>query len=128
MPLDRALEPLAFGDAGDADGLAVFECLDGDRVADLQIGHVAKLDQMPLAVLETGLLEVAQLGLRELLVLAVLERQLDGRVAVGLRRAHLRDRARAGLDDGDRDAVAVVVEQLGHAELLADDARHGATA
>ena len=63
VPLDGALEALALGDAGDAHVLAVLEGLDRDGVADLEVGHVAKLDEVPLAVLEAGLLEVAELGL-----------------------------------------------------------------
>ena len=49
------------------------------------------------------------------------ERELDGVVAVGLLRLHLRDEARPGLDDRDRDR-ARLFEDLGHAQLLAEDA------
>ena len=124
VTLDSALEALALGNAGHADVLAVFEGLDRDRVADLEVGHAADLGQVALAVLEAGLLEVAQLGFGELLVFAVFERQLDRRRAVALGGAHPCDRTRPRFDDGHRDAIAVVVEELGHAELLADDALH----
>ena len=83
---------------------------------------------MALSVLHAGLLQVAQLGLGELLVATVLEGELDGVVAVRGHRADLRHGAGPGQDDGDGDEVAVAVEHLGHAYLLADDACHAATA
>ena len=118
-------KPLPLLTPATLDRLAVLERLDGDGVADLELADAAELDQMPHAVLEAGLLEVAELGLADVLVLALLE----GRAA--------RPRSRRcrrcvtcvtghgpACDDGDGDDVAVVVEELGHAELLADDACH----
>jgi hypothetical protein len=128
VALDRALEALADPDSRDLDLVAGLEDLHGDRVAAIQIARAAELDQVALAVLEPGLLEVAQLGLGELLVFAVFEGQLDRRVAVALGGAYLGDGTGPCFDDGHGDAVAVVVEELGHAELLADDARHATTA
>ena len=47
VALDRALEALALGGAGDLDLLADLEGLDGDGVADLQLaGLVAELDEV----------------------------------------------------------------------------------
>src|SRR5450756_3062535 len=65
VPLDGALEPLALADADGGDGLTVLESLDGDGIADLEIAGTVELDQMAHAVLEAGLLEVAQLGLAD---------------------------------------------------------------
>src|SRR5450756_1591633 len=124
VPLDGALEPLALAHADGGDGLAILERLDGDGIADLEIVGTVELDQMAHAVLEAGLLEVAQLGLADVLVFALLERQLHGLVAVGVEGADLCDRAGASLDDGDGHDVAAVVEELGHAHLFADDASH----
>ena len=50
------------------------------------------------------------------------EAELDGGVAVLLGGADLGDHAGPGLDDGDRDDPVVVVEDLGHPELGAQDA------
>src|SRR5690606_34167025 len=68
-----ALKALALADPGDRDGLAVLEGLHGDGVADLEVAGLAELHQMTQAVLEAGLLEMAELRLAEVLVLAVLE-------------------------------------------------------
>ena len=107
--------------------LAVLERLDGDGVADLELADAIELHEMTHAVLEAGLLEVAELGLADVLVLALLEGELHGLIAVSLDGADLGDRAGSRLDDGDGHDVAVVVEELGHAHFLADDASHGAT-
>ena len=78
---------------------------------------------------DARLREMAALRLRDLAIGDRIPRELHGRVAVGVRRAHGDDRARAGLDHGDgRDGPDLLVEELGHAELLADDAACIATA
>ena len=86
--------------------------------------RAAELDQVPVRA-DARLREVAELGLRELALGDRLERELHGVVAVGRLRLHLHDRARAGLDHGDgRDVARLRVEDLGHAELPAEDALH----
>ena len=52
------------------------------------------------------------------------ERDLDGGVAVVLRGADLGDDAGPGLDHGHGDDAVVLVPDLGHAELLAQQALH----
>jgi len=70
--------------------------------------------------LELG--EVPELGLRELAVGDGVERELHGVVSVLRRELHLHDRARAGLDHGDRsDSPCLRVEDLRHAELASED-------
>ena len=65
MALDRALEALALGDAGDLDLVALGERVGRDGVADEQLaGLVAELDEV-LVRRGVGLLEVAELGLAE---------------------------------------------------------------
>ena len=128
MPLDGALEPLALAHAGDGDGLAVLERLDGDGVADLEVAGAVELREVPHAVLEAGLPEMAELGLADVFVFALLEGELDGLVAVEIEGAHLCDGAGPCLHDGHGDHIAVVVEQLGHPHLLADDTCHRSTA
>src|SRR5215218_1130432 len=124
VALDRALEALALRGPGDLDLLTGLEDLDGDGLADLQLaGLVAKLDEMAMRG-GVGLLEVAQLGARELLLAAGAESQLDGLVAVAVMRTDTGDRARAGLEHGDALDAAVIEEALGHAELLGEDRSH----
>ena len=58
-----------------------------------------------------------------------LERELDGLVAVGRLRAHRDDGAGPRLDHGDGvDVPGLLVEDLGHAELPAEDPLHAVTA
>ena len=64
---------------------------------------------------------MALLGLVELALLNVLETELYGVVTVLLLGLELRNDAGARLDDGAGDDLAVGVEDLGHADLLADD-------
>ena len=69
-----------------------------------------------------GLLQVPDLGLRQLALGDSVERELHGVVPVDVRGLHLDDGARAGLDHGDgRHRPRVGVEDLAHAELLAQD-------
>ena len=124
VALDRALEAPALGGPGDLHAGADLEGLDGDRLAHLQLaGLVAELDQGAHRR-RVGLLEVAELGLGQVLLLAQAERQLDGLVAVALRRADGRHRARSGLQDGHARDASVVLEDLGHAELRGEDGGH----
>ena len=84
----------------------------------------AELDEMAVRP-DAGLLQMADLGLRELPLGDRVERELDGVVAVDVGRLHLDDRARPGLDHGHgRHHPGVGVEDLAHAELLAEDAFH----
>ena len=119
-------KPLPMPMPADLDLVAGLEELDGDVLALHGVGEVAaELDEMAVRAVDAGLREVAALGLRDLAVGDRLPRELDGLVAVGVRRADGDDRARAGLDDGDRrDAAALLVEELRHAELLSDDSAH----
>ena len=70
-----------------------------------------------------GLLELAAQRLRAALApCAVAEAELRGGVAVALGAARGHDRARPGLDDGDRHERALGRVDLRHAELAADQA------
>src|SRR4051794_6244330 len=124
VALDRALEALALGGARDLDLLADLECLHRHGLANRQLaGLVAEL--LDLAVRAgVGLLEVAELGLREVLLLGGAERELHGLVAVALMRADAGHRAGPGLEHGHALDGAVLEEDLGHAELLGEDGRH----
>src|SRR5262249_12896909 len=76
VALDRALEALALRGPRDLDRLTDLERLDRHRLADLQLaGLVAELldDAVGTGV---GLLEVAELGLGQVLLLGLAEREL----------------------------------------------------
>jgi hypothetical protein len=68
---------------------------------------------------DVGLLEVAGARLGHVL-LHGLEAELQRVVAVGRLAPDLDDRARPRLDHRDRHVVAIVTEDLGHADLAAD--------
>ena len=79
-----ALEALALRGSGDLQAVAGAEGLDRDRLADRQVGGlVAELDEMTVRG-RVGLLEMAELGLGQDLLLAGAERELDGVVAVAV--------------------------------------------
>ena len=66
----------------------------------------------------TGLLEVAELGLGDAMLLLVEDAELDGGVAVVVDGLDLENRVRFGEDDGDgRDGPGLVVD-AGHSHLL----------
>ena len=87
---------------------------------------VAELDQVAHRR-RAGLLQVALLGLGQLALLDLAEGELHGGVAVALGVADRGHLAGTGLDHGHRDDGAVLAEDLGHAELLAEDRRHRRT-
>ena len=94
--------------------------VDGDVVADLGalLGAevlVAELDQVAHRR-GAGLLQVAFLGLAQLALLDLAEGELDGGVAVALGLADRGHLAGAGLDHGHRDDLAVLAEDLRHAQ------------
>src|SRR5881394_1998991 len=69
--------------------------------------------------------EMTPLGLRDLALGHLLVRELDGLVAVGVRRPHRDDRAGPRLDHRHRrHGAALLVEERRHAELPADQALH----
>src|SRR6266550_4389983 len=124
VPLDRALEALADADPGDLHLVPGLERLDGHRLADHGFRGSAELDEVPVR-LDAVLLQVPELALRELPLRDRVERELDGLVAVLLRRLHLDDRTRARLDHGHwRDDPGLRVEDLRHSHLFAQDSPH----
>ena len=123
VALHNALIAVAFADAGNVDLVAGSEGVRLDFVADVHVGSAVQLELLQdlLELLQAGLLLVAQLGLGQLALQDILEAQLDGGVAVGLVGLLLHHGAGAGGDDGDRDHVPGLVEDLRHADLLADN-------
>ena len=70
---------------------------------------------------DAGLLEVALLGLRQLLRGDLAVAELDGIVAFLVGRLFLDDDAGTRLNDGHRYDLARLIEDLRHADLPADD-------
>src|SRR3954452_19273168 len=111
VALDRALEALALRHAGDLDLVAGLEGLDRDGLADRQLaGLVAELDDV-LHRRRVGLAQVAELGLREVLLARRAECELDGLVAVAVERADARHRTRPGLEHRRALDATVLEEQ-----------------
>jgi hypothetical protein len=79
-----------------------------------------QLGQVP-ARRQAGLLEQAADRLGHLPRVDLAEPELHGGVPVAVRGAHGGDHARPGLDDRDRHDLPGLVEDLGHAELGAQD-------
>src|SRR5205085_2377977 len=79
-----------------------------------------ELAHKPRHRLDARLLRVTLLGFRGVLRLLFAPAQLHSLIAVrSRRRLALQHRARPGLNISDRDELAVLIEYLGHAQLLA---------
>jgi hypothetical protein len=122
VTLHDAGEALALGLAGDVDAVARGKRLDGHFLTERVVIRVggAQLDDVP-ARCHVRLRVMSGDRLVDLARVNGAERQLYGRVAVGVGTANLSHHARPGLHHGHRDD-AVVVPDLGHAELGAQDA------
>src|SRR5262245_11364824 len=113
---------LALADGGDVDKLALRQQVDADLLAHLVVTDVveAQLDQLDPG-LDPRTLELAGDGLGQLGSLLLSEGHLERAVPVALVRLDLDHAARPHAQDRDRDDVVVVVPDLRHADLLADD-------
>ena len=122
VALDDAGIAVALADAGDVHMVACGEGVGLHDVADIHLGGLVefKLLQVLLGG-HAGLAEVAHLGLGEPALAHILEAQLNGLIAVLFGGLLLHHDARSGFNDGNRDDLAVGVEDLAHADLLADD-------
>ena len=92
VPLDRSGEALAVRDAAHLHLLARLEHLDGDVLADDRLALSAQLEQVPIRALDVVLLQVPELGLRQLALGGLVVGDLDRVVAVrvsGLRPGRL---------------------------------------
>src|SRR3954469_19578229 len=118
-------EALALGGADDVDLLAGLEELHGQFLAQLVglgVGG-AQLDKVA-ARGHAGLLEVAGQRLVHLARVDLAVADLDSGVAVAVSIEQLGNDVGVGLDDGHRDNPVVLVPNLGHAELGAQQALH----
>jgi hypothetical protein len=125
VPLHGAGEALALGGAGDVDVAAVAEDLGRQFLADLVLrrrGLVveSQFGQVPARV-DSGGVELTGDRLIDLARADLAVGQLDGAVPVAFGGADPGDDVRPRLDDGDRYDAVVLVEDLGHAQLRAED-------
>ena len=120
--LDNAGVALTLAGADDVDLVTSGEDISLDDVTDV---HLFGLVQAELFQILLGgnasLLEVTLHGLVDLLVGQVLKTQLNRGVTVIFHSLLLHDGAGAGLDDGNRDHIALFVKDLCHADFLTDD-------
>src|SRR5699024_7515142 len=140
VALHGAGETLALGGPCDVDEGAVGEHVRAELLAQLEAGRLlgavepelhevaawghARLGELARDGRAWGharLGELARDGLGDLTGVDRAEGDLHGVVAVGLFTSDPGDDARPGLDDGHRDDPVVLVEDLGHAELGAQD-------
>src|SRR5512133_688249 len=123
VPLDDAGEALALADAGDVHLGLRLEGAGQDAVAGLGGVGGVHLDLAEHADRgDTQLLAVALLGLGgALAAVGVHEADLAGLVAMLGGGLALHDHAGAGLDDRHGDDLALLIEDLGPPQLLADD-------
>ena len=123
VALNDALVAVALADAGHVHKVAGGEGVSGDFVAHVVLLAVlqGELLQHLLELGDASLLLVAGLGLGELALGDGLESQLNGLIAVLLGSLLLHHGAGAGLDHGHGDRVSGFIEDLGHADLFADD-------
>ena len=123
VALDHALEAVALADAGDVDELAGGEHVGLHLRAHLILGAVLELELLQdfFQLGDAGLFLVAGLRLGELALRNSLVTQLNGLIAVLLSALLLHDGAGAGLDHRNGDHASGFIEDLGHADLFADD-------
>ena len=120
--LDDAGVAVALADAGDVDLVAFLEGVGLDDIAHIDRGAVLETELFEvLLIADARLVQVALLGLGQLLLGDVFIAELDGFIAF-LFLGHLAgDRAGACLDHGDGDDLACFIEDLRHADLFTDD-------
>ncbi len=126
MALDAARKAAALADADHVDPLNVPEDVHGDFVADVVVGGAVDAHfAQPASRLHVGLTEMSAARQRGQRGAQVSEADLHGLIAVGFARLDLHDGTRAHLQHGDRGHLSgFLVEDLGHAQLLAQQRFH----
>ena len=117
---------MALAGAGNVNLVALGEHVSPDLIAHLVGGDVV---QAKFAQITSGgnarFCKVAELGFVLQFLSALLrelsETDLNRLIAVGFHRLDLRDSAGAGFDDRDRHQTTIAQEDLGHADLFAEN-------
>src|SRR5436189_2914649 len=123
VTLDETLETLAFAGRRHIDELTGGEDLGLELLSRLDTVVVADLDDVAVRV-EVCLLELAEPRCVQPAFFHAPEGDAHGLVAVLLGGSQPEHPAGPGLENGDRGGRAVGVEQLGHAQLLGEQALH----
>ena len=118
-----ASEAAADGVTADVHLLAGFEIADGDGATEFKTFNAvdAVFAQMTQKAL-TGFVEVTLGGLVDQLLAGFAKADLHCGITVSVVVFELGDAAGAGFDQGDRNSSALLVEELGHTQLLPEDA------
>ena len=124
--LDGAGVAVAFADAGDIYFIAFGELVHLDLVAHAVGGDVVKAEFAKVTGCgHVRFCEMAELGLGLQFLSALFaelsETDLNRLIAVGFDRLHLGYGAGASFDDRDRDETTIRKEDLGHADLFAEN-------
>ena len=126
VALHRTGVSLTFRGTGNVDESSRFEDIGGEFLTHLIVSSrigIRKTDFGDVATRRnTGLCEVASHRLSHFTGVDGAECDLDGVVAIGLFGANLGYDTRPSLDDSNGDNPVLFVEDLGHAELIAQDA------
>ena len=122
VTLDGALIAFTFAHAADIDCIAAGESICLDDIANV-VGSAVIEPEFPERLLRSNIcfVEMAFHGFVDLIGLCVAVAQLDCIVAVVLNGLLLHNRAGADLNDSDRNDFSGFIENLGHADFLADD-------
>ena len=122
VTLDSALVAVTLADTGDVDVVAFLEGSGGDNVANVQFVAVLQTELFQVSHGSNACLAgVAQLGLAQLALGNFFVTELYGCIAFLLNGLLLHDHAGACFDDSYGNDFASLVEDLRHADLLADD-------
>jgi hypothetical protein len=121
VALHDALEATALDGTDNVDHLAGGELLDGDDVSDLSLGGTRLADFVKMGVRGYArFAKVTELAAGHAAFFLRTEGDLDGIIAILVDGLDLRDRARACLDDRDRDEVILRVIDLGHSDFFTE--------
>ena len=111
--------------AGHVNEVAGLEGISLDDGAELQLGSVVKVELTQVLLGgNASLVQVAEFRLGELRFANVLVAKLDSLITVFFAGLLLSDHAGTGLDNGNRNHAALLVEDLRHANFSADDCFH----
>ncbi len=123
--LDDAAVAVALARAGHVNEVAALEGVGLDDRAKLQLSGVVEVELAQVLLGgNASLVQVAEFGLGELRFADVLIAQLDSLITVFFVGLLLSDHAGTGLDHGDRNHMALLIEDLRHANFSADDCFH----
>ena len=121
VALHDALESAALDGADDIDHLAGSKFFDRDDIAHLDVDRSWLTNLVEVTVRgDACLAQVPELATGEATLLLGAKGDLDGIIAIVGHGLDLSNRARAGLDDRNRDEVVLRVVNLGHSDFFTE--------